>query len=279
MGTRVEIALVREHAQVHAVLQHLVQRLLAKMPSRFGQTVLLLHLLDHLRGRPCASVGLEDPVHSFRFLRVDQQLALFDTVAQRHNATHPQPLAFGGGNLVADAFAGHFAFELSKRQQHVEHQASVGGRGIDLLGDGAEADRVLVKDLHHLGKVGQGAREAVDLVDHHYVNTPGLDVCHQAFEAGAFHVAAGEAGVFVGVLNGHPAFCALAHHKGQACFALGIDGVELLVQAFIRGHTAVDGAAFDGHFSHAATMFFTPKNAGPDQCVPVMFLAIADRLR
>ena len=56
-------------------------------------------------------------------------------VAQRHHAADPESLAFGGGDLVADALAGDLPLELRKRQQHVQREPAHGGRGVELLGD------------------------------------------------------------------------------------------------------------------------------------------------
>lgn len=79
-------------------------------------------------------------------------------------------------------------------------------------------------------------------------------------------------------------------HVGMAGFLLGVDGVERLVQTFVAGHTAVDGAALAPleDFAHLPAPFllvvflaavdFNPKNTGPDQAVPVISLAMRDRL-
>jgi hypothetical protein len=37
-------------------------------------------------------------------------------------------------------------------------------------------DTLIVKNLHHAGKIEQGAAEAIDLVDDHAVDLAGLDV-------------------------------------------------------------------------------------------------------
>ena len=54
-------------------------------------------------------------------------------IAERHHASHPQPLALGGADLVADTLAGDLALKLGKGQEHVEGQPAHGGRGIELL--------------------------------------------------------------------------------------------------------------------------------------------------
>lgn len=58
---------------------------------------------------------------------------------------------------------------------------------------------------------------------------------------------------------------------------MGVDGVERLVEPFVGRHATIDRAAFRGHGVHRRPLF-NPKNAGPDQWVPVIALAAADRL-
>src|ERR1700730_10046267 len=57
-------------------------------------------------------VAVEDISHGRRFGRGDHQPALAHVVAERSQAAHPDALALGGGDLVADALARHLAFEL-----------------------------------------------------------------------------------------------------------------------------------------------------------------------
>jgi hypothetical protein len=63
-------------------------------------------------------------------------------------------------------------------------------------------------------------------------------------------------------------------------FALCVEGVERLLQAFFGGLPGVD-RTFDTrrHAASSDLCFFRPKNAGPDQRVPVMARAISERLR
>jgi hypothetical protein len=68
-----------------------------------------------------------------------------------------------------------------------------------------------------------------------------------------------------------------------ASFALGIEGVEGLVETLVRGNACVDGAALFGHDGvHFSPRFdlplMIPKNSGPDHWVPVMWRATADKL-
>src|SRR5690606_36739836 len=122
--------------------------------------------------------------------------------------------------------------------------------------------------------------------DHYDVDLAALDIRHQTFQPWPICVATGETGVIVVVGHRNPALGALAGDVSVTRLLLRIDGVELLVKPFIRGHTAVDGAAFSGlgggdlgDVVHRTTPLpVRPKNNGPDQCAPVMCRATAVRL-
>ena len=217
----------------------------------------------------------EDAPNGCGVLLLNDQLAVFDLVAQWRVAPHPQALAFAGGDLVADAFARDLALELGEGQQDVEHQPAHRRGGVELLGHRHERHLVPFEHLHQLGKVGQAARQAVDLVDDHDVNLVGNDVRHQAFQSRAFHVAARVTTIVVVIAHRQPALSALADDIGLACLALGIQRIERLIEAFVRRDAGVDGAALFGHDGvHLAPRFclflVIPKNSGPDHWVPVM---------
>jgi hypothetical protein len=115
--------------------------------------------------------------------------------------------------------------------------------GVELLGHGHEADAVLVQHLDDPGEVEQGTGQAIDLVDHHAVHLAGLDVRQQALEGRAVHVGAGVAAVVVLGGERRPALACLAADVGLGRLALGVQGVEGLVQALLGGLARVDGAA------------------------------------
>jgi hypothetical protein len=94
-------------------------------------------------------------------------------------AAHPQALLARGEELVADAFTGHLALELGKREQDIQRQPAHGGGGVELLGDGNEGHPVPVEGLDDLGEVGERAGQAIDLVDHDDIDLSGLDVGQQ----------------------------------------------------------------------------------------------------
>jgi hypothetical protein len=86
-----------------------------------------------------------------------------------------------------------------------------------------EGDAVAVEHLDQLGEVHQRAAEAVDLVDHHHVDQPVLDVGQQPLQRRALQRAAGDAAVVVAVAHQHPALGALAGDVGLAGLALGVE--------------------------------------------------------
>ncbi len=59
---------------------------------------------------------------------------------------------------------------------------------------------------------------------------------------------------------------------GLTGLSLSIEGVEILIQPLLRALAGVDGAADPAHHR-------TPKKRGPDQCAPVMCLAMAESER
>src|SRR5918997_1438062 len=80
----------------------------------------------------------------------------------------------------------------------------------------------------------------------------GLDVGEQAGESRSVERASREAAVVVAVGQAAPALVGLALDEGLGCLALGIKGVEVLLQAVLGGLAGVDGTAkcparFTGH--------------------------------
>ena len=156
MLSREIFSLVPNLPQVNPVVQDFVEPLLAHGFAVFTFGALGNKLLDDQSGGMRFDEGLEYPPNHLRILWYDHQLSLVNPVAQRDRPAHPHALAFRGGNFVPDPLAGHLTLELGKGQQHVEHQTPHGGGRVDLLRHGAETHFVFVKNLHHLGKVGQG---------------------------------------------------------------------------------------------------------------------------
>ena len=127
--------------------------------------------------------------------------------------------------------------------------------------------------------------EPVDFVDHDDIDQSILDVGQQAFQAGAFQRAAGNAAVVILVANQHPAFRPLAGDVGLAGLALGVQAVEFLFKTLLGRLPRIDRTAqltdelvaFDGRVHAAPRWFFSPKKTQPFQRVPVMARAMAER--
>jgi len=75
------------------------------------------------------------------------------------------------------------------------------------------------------------------------VDEAGVDVGEEALQGGTFDVAAGEAAVVVCLGQTGPAFMGLALDEGLGGLALGIKGVELLLQPGLGRLASVDRAA------------------------------------
>ena len=140
-----------------------------------------------------------------------------------------------------------------------------------------------VEHLDEAGEVHQRAAEAVDLVDHDRVDTAPLDVAQQALQGGPLQRAAGKAPIVVAVGDEYPALGLLARHIGLAGLALGVEAVELHVEAFLTRLARVDRTAElqDRRRLHRARLppdWRRPKNIGPFQRVPVIARATAERL-
>ena len=142
-----------------------------------------------------------------------------------------------------------------------------------------EGHLVLLERLDQLGEVHQRAAEPVDLVDDDDVDQPGLDVAQQALQRRPLQRAARDAAIVVLVRQRDPALGALALDVGQPRLALGVEGVELLLQPLLGGLAGVDRAAeLAGRRGAHALPLRRPKNSGPFQRVPVIARATADRL-
>ena len=145
-----------------------------------------------------------------------------------------------------------------------------------------------VKHLHQPGEVHQRPAQAVDLVDHDDIDPTVLDVGQQAAQGRALQRGAGEAAVVVAIGHQGPALSALAGDVRLAGVALGVEGVELPLQALLGALPGVDRAAQPLHRggqgglgplapAHACPRALRrPKKVQPFQRVPVMARAMAD---
>ena len=100
-----------------------------------------------------------------------------------------------------------------------------------------------LEQLDQLGEVGKRTGEAVDFVDHHDVDLARLNVSEQRLQGRAFQGAAGDAAVVIAGFDQSPTLVGLAFDIGLGSLALGIERVEVLLQAVLGGFPRVDGAA------------------------------------
>ena len=241
-----------------------------------------IQFVHEKRGGADMQETLEDVANQGGLFPVDHQLALDHVITERWMAPHPHAFLSRCRDLVADALAGHLTLELGEGEQDVEGEAAHGGGGVELLGDADEGDGVAVEDLDQLGEVHQRPAQPIDLVDHHHVDMPGLDVGEQPLKGGTLQCAAGDAAVVIHIGKRDPAFLFLADNIGLAGLALGVEGVELHLQPFLRGFARVDGTADLAGWLPGHHVVFPclrrPKKSQPFQRVPVMARATAERL-
>src|SRR5262249_36270166 len=110
-------------------------------------------------------IALEDGPNALGLFFNHDDLRVLSRVSEGDDAADPQPLALGGGDLVADALGGDLAFKLGKRQQHVQRQSAHGRGGVELLGDRHKEHTMLVEQLDELSEVRQRAGQAVHLIN------------------------------------------------------------------------------------------------------------------
>ena len=288
MLSRVRRVLVDDLAAIDAIGEDAIEMAAAQGPAAAGSAVRAGVALGamafgmqgrhQLHDRSELRITAEYMLHQFRFALIDHELALPGVIAKGRGAAHPQALLLGGGDLVADALTRDLALELGEGQQHVQHEATHRGRGVELLGDRDEGHAMRVEQLDQLGEVGERAGQAVDLVDDHDLDLAGADVHQEALQRRSVQCTAGIAAVVVMGRQQPPAFVLLALDVGRAGLALGVEGVELLLQTFLGGLAGIDRAPADrllrSHRQNPADALpldcRSPKKAGPFQRVPVM---------
>src|SRR5262249_53494635 len=119
----------------------------------------------------------------------------------------------------------------------------------------------------------------IDLVDHHDVDPARLDVGHEPLEGRTLQVTPGVTAIVVTIRHQDPPLGLLARDIGLAGLALGVEGVELLLQTLIAGLAGVDRALplVDNRLSHSCPRWLrSPKKIQPFQRVPVISRAMAD---
>src|SRR5271166_4653320 len=109
-------------ADVEAVLQHVGERSHHKALGGDGRPVgekprpwpdaLLVERRRQLADRPEPQIIREDFADQRHVLRNDLELLADAAIAERNGSSDPNPLALGGGDLIAHPLADHLALEL-----------------------------------------------------------------------------------------------------------------------------------------------------------------------
>lgn len=102
-----------------------------------------------------------------------------------------------------------------------------------------ERDAVGVEELDHFREVGEGTGQAVDFVNHHYIDEVFADVGQQPLQSRAFHGGARAPAIIIGGLDQPPALARLALDERFARVALRLQRIKVLLQAFF-GRLASD---------------------------------------
>src|SRR5262245_17648818 len=152
----IALALVDDFTPINSVLQHQVERTagdwLAAMPAAIrGRSDLAdnasgIEILLQFPNRLEFGVTPKDVSNRLGLYLIHDELPLFDVVAERERAAHPQALLLGRRDLVTDALTRDLALELGKRQQDIERQAP-NSRGVELLGDRHKRDGMPVENV------------------------------------------------------------------------------------------------------------------------------------
>ena len=88
-----------------------------------------------------------------------------------------------------------------------------------------------VEQFHQLGEIGQGARQPIDLVDDNDIDPVGSDVIEELLQGRAVGGSAGEAAIVISRTNQCPAGVGLTADIGLRRIILGIQRVEVLIEA------------------------------------------------
>src|SRR6201993_70894 len=214
------LSLVNDLAEIGAVPQHQVERaarewLTAEEAAgsarpRFALDAAGVELLLHQPDRAEFGIAAEDRAHDLRLAVDDNEFAILYPIPERRRATHPHPLPFRGGDLVADALADDLALELRKRQKYIERQAPHRARRIELLRHRNEGGAPLIEDLDDLGKIGERAGQPVDLVDDDGIDPTRRNLGKQSLQSRSIDRRAGEPAIVVSLGEADPAFVPLA---------------------------------------------------------------------
>ena len=88
-----------------------------------------------------------------------------------------------------------------------------------------------IEQFDQLGKIGQGARQAIDLVDDNDIDPVGSDVIEELLQGWAVGGSARETAIVISRANQCPTGMSLTADIGLRRIILGIERVEILLEA------------------------------------------------
>ncbi len=104
-----------------------------------------------------------------------------------------------------------------------------------------------LEGLDQLEEVEHRAGEPINLVDQDHVDFAGFNISQQALKGRALQRASGDSTIVVAILDRKPPLGALTYYIGLAGLALGIQRVELHIEAFLGRLAGVDRATQFAH--------------------------------
>ena len=126
---------VRKDMMNVAAIEQAAARLLPSSCFSLARTQLQpFSCLFYPTDRPMLFVKIEERSDDLASVSLIASVLPFGSYPKDTLPPHPQALAFRGSNLVSNPFRRHFAFELRKREQHVQCQASHAGGCVERLG-------------------------------------------------------------------------------------------------------------------------------------------------
>jgi hypothetical protein len=131
------LVLVRDLAEVDSVLEHGIECSTGKgvvtggisglAQSLFSSDVLLLQINLKPGDASFSEIGLKDILDPIGLLWIDNQVTIFEVIAQRNDSSHPHAFALRRGDLVADTFP---CYPLAQTVQRIRaNSANSGGTG------------------------------------------------------------------------------------------------------------------------------------------------------
>src|SRR5208282_1801365 len=108
----------------------------------------------------------------------------------------------------------------------------------------------------NLGKIGERAGQAVDLVDHHGIDPSRGDVGKQTLQSRPIDRGAGEPAVIIARAQADPAFVPLAVDEGLTGFALRLQRIEFLFEPLLGRFAGVDRTAYASVSPRCGSWFF-----------------------